>query len=147
MATPLRRRDTGRAMSDENAEIVQRVVDATNRRDPDAFVAALSPDVEWQDTLFWTERERTYRGAAEVRDWLNQIWEPWETLHMEALEITTASDGRLFVGFELTARGAESGAETRGRFWTVTEIADGKIRTRQGFRDRAEALEAAGLTD
>jgi ketosteroid isomerase-like protein len=134
-------------MSDENAEIVQRVVDATNRGDPDAFVAALSPDVEWEDNLFWTEGDRTYRGAAEVRDWLNQVWEPWETLRMEALEITPAGDGRLLVGFELTARGKESGAETRARFWTVSQIADGKIRTRQAFRDRARALEAAGLAE
>jgi ketosteroid isomerase-like protein len=134
-------------MSDENVEIVRRVVDATNRGDPDAFVAALSPDVEWEDNLFWTEGGRTYRGAAEVREWLNQVWEPWETLHMEALEITPACDGRLFVGFELTARGKESGAETRARFWTVSQIADGKIRTRQAFRDRAQALQAAGLSE
>jgi ketosteroid isomerase-like protein len=82
-----------------------------------------------------------------VREWLNEVWEPWETLHMEVLEITPASDGRLFVGFELTARGKESGVETRARFWTVSRIAEGKIRTRQSFRDRAQALEAAGLAD
>lgn len=132
-------------MSDDNAEIVRRIVDATNRRDPDAFVAALSPDVEWEDNLFWTEGGRTYRGAAELREWLNQVWEPWETLHMEVLEISPAGDGRLFVGFELTARGKESGAETKARFWTVSQIAHGKIRTRHAFRDRAQALEAAGL--
>ncbi len=82
-----------------------------------------------------------------MREWLNEVWEPWETLHMEALEITPARcDGRLVVGFELTARGKESGAETRARFWTVLQIADGKIQTRQTFRDRAQALEAAGLS-
>ena len=134
-------------MSDEIVEIVRRVVDATNRRDPDAFVAALSPDVEWEDNLFGTEGGRTYRGAAEVREWLIQVWEPWESLHMEALEITPARDGRLLVEFELTARGRESGAETRARFWTVSHIAAGKIRTRHGFLDRAQALEAAGLPE
>ena len=134
-------------MSDENVEIVRRVVDATNRRDPDAFVAALSPDVEWEDNLFGTEGARTYRGAAEVREWLSEVWEPWATLHMEALEITPAPDDRVLIEFELTARGKESGAETQARFWTVSQIADGKIRTRQTFRDRTEALEAAGLAE
>jgi ketosteroid isomerase-like protein len=134
-------------MSDDNVETVRRVVDATNRRDPDAFVAALSPDVEWEDDLFGTEGGRTYRGAAEVREWLNQVWEPWKNLHMEALEITPGRDGRVFVEFELTARGKESGAETHARFWTVSEIAEGKIRTRQTFRDRAQALEATGLAE
>jgi ketosteroid isomerase-like protein len=134
-------------MSDENVEIVRRVVEATNKRDADAFVAALSPDVEWEDNLFGTEGGRTYRGTAEVREWLNEVWQPWASLQMEALEITPAPDGRVFVEFELTASGRESGAETHARFWTVSRIADGRIRTRQTFGDRSEALEAAGLTE
>jgi ketosteroid isomerase-like protein len=134
-------------MSDENVEIVRRVVDAVNRRDADAFIAALSPDVEWEDTLFGTEGGRTYRGAAEVREWLDEVWQPWESLHMEVLEFTPGPDGRVFVEFELTARGKESGAETHARFWTVSQIAGGKIQSRQIFGDKTEALEAAGLTD
>jgi ketosteroid isomerase-like protein len=133
-------------MPDDSEEIVRRVVDATNRRDPEAFGAALSPDVEWEDNLFGTEASRTYRGAPEMREWLTQVWEPWETLHMEVLEITPACDERILVGFELTARGKGSGAETRARFCTVSRIADGKIRTRRSFGTRDEALEAAGLT-
>jgi ketosteroid isomerase-like protein len=133
-------------VSREDEEIVRRVIDATNRGDADAFVANLSPDVEWEDDLFGTEGGRTYRGTEEMRDWLRQVWEPWESLHMEADEIVSASAGRVVVGFELTASGKESGAETRARFWTVCGIADGKIRTRRTFRDRDEALEAAGLS-
>jgi ketosteroid isomerase-like protein len=134
-------------MSQEHLELVRQVVDATNRGDADAFVATLSPDVEWEDNLFWTEGARTYRGAAEVREWLAQVWEPWESLRMEALEIIAASDGHLLVGFELTASGKESGAETQARFWTVSRIADGKIRTRKAYLDRAEAIQAAGLSE
>jgi ketosteroid isomerase-like protein len=134
-------------MSDENVEIARRVVDAVNRRDADAFIAALSPDVEWEDDLFGTESDRTYRGTAEVRQWLDQIWEPWESLHMEVLEIIPAGDDRVVFGFELTARGRESGVETHARFWTVSRIADGKIRSRKTFGDRGEAIEAAGLTE
>ena len=134
-------------MPDENVEVVRRVIDATNRAHADDFLAALSPDVEWEDNLFGTEGGRTYRGTAEVRKWLEQVWEPWEALRMEALEVIPGEGGRVFVEFELTARGRESGVETHARFWTVSEIADGRIRTRRTFRDRAEALEAAGLTD
>ena len=131
----------------EKVEIVRQVVDATNNGDPDAFVAALSPDVEWEDNLFGTEGGRTYRGAAEVREWLAQVWEPWERLHMEAVEVASARDDLLFVGFELTASGKGSGVETRARFWTISRIAGGKIKTRKTFRDRGEALQAAGLSD
>jgi ketosteroid isomerase-like protein len=134
-------------MSQENVELVRRFVDATNRRDADAFVANLSPDVEWEDSLFWTQRARTYRGKVGVRKWFNEIQEPWESLHLEVEEITDASDGRLFVEFAITARGKESGAETQFRFWTVTWIADGKVTGRKSFHDRAEALDAAGLRE
>ena len=82
-----------------------------------------------------------------MREWLSEVWEPWATLRMEVLELTPAPDDRVLIEFELTARGKESGAETQARFWTVSQIADGKIRTRQRFPDRAEALEAAGLAD
>ena len=134
-------------MSQENVEIVRRIVDATNRRDAGAFVATLTPDVEWEDTAFWTEGPRTYRGRAGVREWLDLILEPWESVHLEAGEITDAPDGRLFVGFGFVARGKESGALTQLRFWTVTWMAEGKIRRRQAFLDRAAALKAAGLSE
>ena len=43
----LRAADTGRAMSQENVEIVRRGFDAFNRRDLDAFLALFDPDVEF----------------------------------------------------------------------------------------------------
>jgi ketosteroid isomerase-like protein len=134
-------------MSQESVELVRRMVEATNKRDADAFVANLSPDVEWEDTLFWTEGPTTYRGREGVRGWLDEIQGPWESLHLEAEEVTDASDGRLFVGFGLTTRGRESGAETKLRFWTVIWVADGKVTKRRSFHERAKALEAAGLED
>jgi hypothetical protein len=47
----------------------------------------------------------------------------------------------------LTARGKGSGAETQLHFWQVNWFADGKTATRRVFRERAEALEVAGLEE
>ena len=132
-------------MSQENVEVVLEHIDAMNRGDVEALAATVSPDVEWEDTLFWTEPRRTFRGRAGVRQWLDQVWEPWADLQMEAREITDAGDGRLLLGFRLTARGKESGAETQIHLWTVSWITDGKVARRRSFRSRASALEAAGL--
>ena len=134
-------------MSQENVELVQKFVEATNRRDADAFVANLSPDVEWEDTLFWTEGPRTYRGRAGVRKWLDEIQGPWEDLHLEVDEIVETSDGRLLVEFGLSARGRVSGADTQLRFWTVLWLADGMVTRRRSFHEEAAALKAAGLED
>jgi ketosteroid isomerase-like protein len=135
-------------MSQENVETAQQQVDAVNRRDADAFVAVVSPDVEWEDSIFWSEGSRTYRGRTEVREWFDHVVvEPWESLLCEAEEILAAADDRVFFGGVLTARGKESGVDTRLHFWSVTWVANGLITRRQVFLERAEALEAAGLSE
>ena len=62
-------RDTARAMSQENVEIVRRVFDAFNRRDIPAFLELLDPDVEWVPSwLCWkavsTEDTRRFGGGS-----------------------------------------------------------------------------------
>jgi ketosteroid isomerase-like protein len=135
-------------MSRENVEIVRQAVAAINRGDADAFVALASPDVEWEDSVFWSEGTRIYRGRAELREWFNQIFvKPWESYHLEITEIIEAADDLVVVGGEATARGKDSGVETQMRSWQLTWFADGKATRRQIFLTRAEALEAAGLSE
>jgi len=133
-------------MSRENVEIAQQQIEAINRRDADAFVALVSPDVEWEDSVFWSEPARVYRRA-ELREWFNKILEPWASFHLEVEEITETVDDRVFIGGVLTTRGKGSGAETKVRGWFVLWIANGKITRRQVFLARNEALEAAGLLE
>jgi ketosteroid isomerase-like protein len=134
-------------MSQENVEVALQLIEVSNRRDVDAFVALVSPDVEWDDPTFWSEPSQTYRGRAEVRAWFNRVVEPWESLHFEVEEITEAADDRVLAGTLLTTRGKGSGAETQIRLWYVVWVANGKITRRQVFRGRDEALEAAGLRE
>jgi ketosteroid isomerase-like protein len=135
-------------MSQENVEVVLQGIEALNRRDVDAFVALVGPDVEWEDSVFWSEHARIYTGEAELREWFNQvILEPWESVHFEVEEITEAADDRVFFGGLLTTRGKGSGVETQVRGWSVVWITNGKTTRRQVFLDRADALEAAGLEE
>jgi ketosteroid isomerase-like protein len=135
-------------MSQKNVEVVLQGIEALNRRDVDAFVALVSPDVEWEDSVFWSEHARIYTGEAELREWFNQvILEPWESVHFEVEEITEAADDRVFFGGLLTTRGKGSGVETQVRGWSVVWITNGKTTRRQVFLDRADALEAAGLEE
>src|SRR5262245_17995955 len=134
-------------MSEENVEIVLQQLDAFNRRDADAFVAVLSTDVEWEDPTFWSEGARTYQGRAEVREWLNRILEPWDSIHIKANEIAQTSDDQVFVDLALTGRGKASGVETELRHWVVAWFANGLCTRRRVFQYRDEALEAAGLAE
>jgi hypothetical protein len=74
-------------------------------------------------------------------------WNPGKSLQLEVEEITEAADARVLSGALATARGKGSGVETRLRFWYVAWFANGKVTRRRVFRDRAEALEAAGLSE
>ena len=128
-------------------EVAQQQIDACNRRDVDAFVALVSPNVEWEDSVFWSESARVYRGRAELREWFEKILEPWASFHIEVEEITETVDDRVFIGGVLTTRGKGSGVETEVRGWFVLWIANGKITRRQVFLARDEALQAAGLSE
>ena len=134
-------------MSRENVEVVERLVEAGNRRDIDAFIALVSPDVEWEDSLWFVEPVRIYRGRAEVREWFNRALEPWEGFHAEVEEIIEAGDDRVFGGVLFTGRGAASGVDTEIHGWFVVWIAGGLITKRQFFLDRDDALQAVGLEE
>ena len=134
-------------MSQENVEIVRQAVEAFNREDADAFVALAGPNVEWEDAIFWSGVTRTYRGREELREWFNQVLEPWESLHVEVEEITEAANDGVFYCLFLTGRGKGSGVDTELRVWAVNWFADGKVSRRRVFRERDGALEAAGLRE
>src|SRR5215207_3288772 len=109
-------------MSQENVEVVLAAVDAVNKRDPDAFIACLHPDIEWEERGDpFPGLRGTYRGRAELRKWFEEaVVELWESLHVNVEEITEVLEDRVFLGFLLTARGRGSGVETELRGWQVT---------------------------
>ena len=69
-------------MSQEDVEIVMRGVEAV-RRDADALIALVSPEVKWEDAVFWSEPTHIYRGEAGVRDWFQAAVEPWDSIDIE----------------------------------------------------------------
>jgi ketosteroid isomerase-like protein len=134
-------------MSQENVEIARESSEAFNRREIDAFLASLHPDVEWDDTSGFPGLQGVYRGRAGVRSWWEAFFEAWESLHVEVEQTTEGSDGRVLLQMLVTGRGRASGVETELRAWILLWIVDGKITKRQVFLNRDEALEAAGLSE
>ena len=135
-------------MSEENIDAILNAVEALNRRDADAFVAGVSPDVEWETNPEMVGLGGSYRGRAGVRQFFEQLFglETWESIHVEVGEIIEAGDDRVLVGMLAKARGRGSGVPTELHLWQVLRFAEGLITRRQVFWTRQEALEAAGLT-
>jgi ketosteroid isomerase-like protein len=133
-------------MSQENVELALRALDAFKRRDVDALVALLGPDVVWEENPELPGLREVYRGRAEVREWMVAVLEVFENLQVEVAELTELGDDRVFAETLLTARGKGSGVPVELRFWTVLWFAEGRITRRQVSWTRDEALEAAGLS-
>jgi ketosteroid isomerase-like protein len=141
-------RDTAWAMSEENVELARKAIDALNRGDLDAWLAFLSPDVVWEALPGVPGLGELYRGRAEVRDWIEQLFELAEGgIHTEIEQLTDLGDDRVFLAIVLTARGRGSGVPFEMPNWEVIWFAEGLVTRRQIFWTRDEALEAAGLSE
>ena len=76
-------------MSQENVEAVERFVDAYNRRDVDAMLAELDPEVEWHSAILEPVggRARVYRGHEGFREVFGDLYDALAEFHIEYSEI------------------------------------------------------------
>ncbi|HEY6653725.1 MAG TPA: nuclear transport factor 2 family protein [Solirubrobacterales bacterium] len=135
-------------MSEENVELAREAIDALNRGDLDAWLAFLSPDVVWEALPGVPGIGELYRGRAEVRGWIEELWEVAEgVVHTEIEQITDLGEDRVFLALVLTARGRGSGVPFEMPTWSVIWYREGLVTRRQVFWTRDEALEAAGRSE
>ncbi len=135
-------------MSQENVALARRAVDALNRRDFDALLVFLSPDVVWEALEGVSGIGELYRGRAEVREWIALMLENTEEgIHIEIEQMADLGDDRVFIAVVLTARRRGSGVQFEYRTWQIVWFAEGLITRRQVFWTRAEALRTVGLRE
>jgi ketosteroid isomerase-like protein len=135
-------------MSQANVEVFKRAFDAINRRDAEALLSELDPEVEWHSAILMAMggSQTVYRGHEGVREWLRDLYETLSEFHAEYPEIRDLGDQMVAIGF-VRGRGTASGAEIESPHGTVVEFKNGKgIRIRT-YLDPKEALEAAGLVE
>jgi ketosteroid isomerase-like protein len=131
-------------MSREDVEHMRRGVEHF-RRTGEALWADLHPDIEMHDHDI--PDGTVYRGHEGWREWAAHFAEAWESVSLEPQEYIDAGDGRVVLVARVAARGVGSGVEVErveGVMWTIRE---GKTVRMDYYGSRAEALEAAGLTD
>jgi ketosteroid isomerase-like protein len=135
-------------MSEENVEAFKRGIEAYNRRDVDALLEVIEPEVEWRGALQASlEGEApAYRGHAGVRQWVRDIDDALTDTHLEFTEIRDLGD-RLVATGRLRGRGAESGAAVESPFGLLINYRGDKAIRVLSFLDPEEALEAAGLSE
>ena len=135
-------------MSDENVEVFKRAFDAINRRDAEALLPELDPEVEWHSAILMGMggKQTVYRGHEGVREWLRDLYETLSEFHADYPDIRDLGDQTVAIG-RIRARGTASKAELESPHGTVVDFKNGKgIRIRT-YLDPQEALEAAGLLE
>jgi ketosteroid isomerase-like protein len=132
-------------MSEENVEIVRRMLEAYMSGDNEAALAAFDPAVAFD----WTVRPdggAVFRGREGVAEAMRTWSGAFEDYRIEAEEIVDAGDC-VFVAIRDVGRGKGSGAVVEQRGYSLVTLRNGKIVHWQGFLSREKALEAAGLSE
>jgi ketosteroid isomerase-like protein len=151
LATRGPERDTARAMSEENVELVREAFLATGSGDPAAARAVreryFDQSIEWDmsGVVGWLEK-RVYRGQ-EVGELLEAWAASWKTWHFDLDEVRDAGGEQVFAAIHEWGIGVESGASVDQRRYFAINLGGGRMVHVRMFSDRAEALEAAGLRE
>ena len=90
--------------------------------------------------------QTVFRGHAGVRKMIGDLYETFDEVQIEMSEFRDLGDGLVAIGTTRT-RGKASGVETETPLAFVTEIRNGKTISIRAYLDRAEALDAAGLSE
>jgi ketosteroid isomerase-like protein len=81
-------------MSQENVEVFKRAFDAINRRDAEALLSELDPEVEWHGAILMAMggKQTMYRGHEGVREWLRDLYETLSEFQADYPEIRDLGD-------------------------------------------------------
>ena len=131
-------------MSQENVEVVKRAIAAINERDVDAYLALCAPDFELINPV--APLEGSNRGEQGVRTFFNALSEAAAVFELEVERLESLDDHRV-LGWLTLHLETEGGFRQTQPLSNVYELDGRKLVRVRVFRDREEALEAAGLRE
>ena len=132
-------------MSEENVELVRKFVGLFEAGDRDSWQPYFDPEAIWDTSASEMLMSGVYRGHEGIerffRDWL-AVWDDYRIEHREFIDAGES----VVVVFRQWGRGRGSGVETERDFFGVYDLRGGKVVRYHQYESRAEALEAAGLS-
>jgi ketosteroid isomerase-like protein len=127
-----------------NRELLERILEALNSGDEDAFVAMWHEDAELYGFPGVPDAPDVYRGRDGVRTWLANLRRTFDDVRFEPTEITIRGDVGVVV-IAATATGTGSGVPIEWSAYIAARVRDGKLVYCRAVADRDEAFEAAGI--
>ena len=137
-------------MSEENVEIVRRVVEVNRQEMERGEVGTWSDSEDLAEDFEWITPPGlglgTYRGREGFTEFMRTWTEHFEDLSVELERLIDAGDDRVVGLFRQTATGKGSGVPVELQMAVIYELEDGRVVRMRNYTDQAAALEAAGLS-
>ena len=140
-------RDTGRAMSQENVEVVRRWL-AVGSVGPEGMQAAVAEfcdaDVDYYPVRKFSDA-RPCHGLDEFSEWLAGWGEAWSRLEWDVHELIEVGDDRVLVCASLRSEGRGSGMKLEGDLYQCVWLRHGRLLRIEDHLTLRGAIHALGL--
>jgi ketosteroid isomerase-like protein len=138
-------------MSQENVEIVRRSFELVNEVGTDAFISGNFWSDDWvlDSSGAGIPGLGVYRGHDEIRAFFEEDWFtvfPFEEWELHVSDLVDHGD-QVVATSRQQRRGASSGVAATLELANIFTLRNGQIVRLELYRDRDEALEAAGLSE
>jgi ketosteroid isomerase-like protein len=135
-------------MSQENVEVVRRMLELFNSGDVEAWLGAWDSRAEWMAVGFGAVegQDRVYRGHSGLRRFRGDVLETFAEMRVAPSKLYDLGDVVVVLG-EFRAKGATSGAAFAAPMGWRFEVRDRKVVHGRDYLDHASALEDAGLLE
>jgi ketosteroid isomerase-like protein len=134
-------------VSDENVEVVRRVMGCFANQELDAAFADIDP----QATLDWSDSSApdrgVYVGHAAWREFMQARDEALAERRFDAVELLTPTEDTVVLIGSVQERGRASGIEVESRGAAVWTLSEGKVVSFKIYQSGADALRAVGLEE
>ena len=132
-------------MSEENAEVVRRAYELLNRRDAEALVELCADDflIDMSERVF---NPATYRGPDGIRRFLDDVDAAWQSYHWDVEEARVAGDVVVAM-LHCQGQSRDAGPEVDWHVAWAWKLRGETPISLRFYRDRAQALDAAGLSE
>jgi ketosteroid isomerase-like protein len=143
-------------MSQENVELVRRLLEMFAKREHEAVFAYYDEDIEWDVTNLpgraasglAADLSGVYHGHEGVRTYWRRWLQAWAEIEFEVADVLDAGDDVVALIHNQRQWGRRSGIATEmPPYGLVFTIRNGKVVRWRSFSDQRSALEAAGLSE
>ncbi len=138
-------RDTARAMSEENLQVVRAGFDAFSRGDMPAFLELADPSIVFTP-LPDAPDVQSFHGHEGLLQGIAQTTEIWDDFSVELREMRDFDD-HVLASYRWWGRGPSSGIQMEVDICALHTLRAGKMVRWQFFSSEQQALEAAGLSE